>query len=89
MCSSSKDDDAKEKSRLLENSKAAVKRRDAENPSVAKLKTYLDGCDGHAIKDISPQFIENVNNVLEKYQNNNYVLSHLYSIVSESSCKSN
>lgn len=60
-----------------------MNRRVAASPSVAKIQAYLHGSDGHSIKDMSPQFIENVNNVLEKYQNNNYVLFHLYSIVSE------
>lgn len=57
--------------------------RNAENPNAAKIQTYLHGSDGHSIKDISPRFIENVNNVLEKYTDNSFVLDQLTFIVSE------
>lgn len=80
MCSSSKDDSDEERSRFVEIIRDGVRMRNAKNPSAAKIQAYLQG---HAIKDISPQFIENVNNVLEKYQNNNFVLLQLTRIVSE------
>lgn len=83
MYSTSTDEESKEKLKFLEQVRDAVKRKNAEMPSVAKIQAYLNGSDGHVIKDMSPQFIENVNNVLEKFQNNNYVVYHLYAIVSE------
>lgn len=55
--------------------------RKSEISDAVKIQTYLNG--SVAIKNISPQFIENVNIVLEKYQDNIYVMAMLTDIVSE------
>lgn len=83
MCSSSEVGKASDKLSpdIIEQAKAYVKRRDSNNPNAAKIRVYLHGND--SIKDISPQFVENVNNVLEKYENNTFVLYTLSNMVSE------
>lgn len=42
---------------------------------------YLNG--SYAIKDISPQFVEDVQLILEKFDNNTYVTSKILAVVSD------
>lgn len=83
MCSGQKDESNEdEKFKLAAAIKAFYNRNgEPETSDIVKIKTYLNGSD--AIKDISPQFVENVNIVLEKYQDNILVMALLKSIVSE------
>lgn len=48
---------------------------------IVLIQNCLNGSD--AVKDISPQFVENVYNVLDKYQNNIFVANMLRDIVNE------
>lgn len=52
-----------------------------ETSDVVKIQAYLNGTD--AIKDVSPQFIENVKIAIDKYQDNILVMAMLKSVVSE------
>lgn len=52
-----------------------------QTSDVEKIQSYLNGSE--AIKDISPQFVENVNIILEKYENNTFVTLYMIGIVSE------
>ncbi|XP_037049880.1 uncharacterized protein LOC119084134 [Bradysia coprophila] len=53
--------------------------RQPETSDVVKIQGYLNGTD--AIKDISPQFTENVKIVIDKYQDNILVMTMMKSIM--------
>lgn len=68
--------------KMMEIHKAIFKENEnLETPDIVKIQRHLNGSD--AVKDVSPQFVENVNIVLEKYQNNTFVTYMIEGIVSE------
>lgn len=84
MCSCSKDESNADKENFA--LAAALKafyygNRQSEASYVEKIRAYLNGTD--AIKDISPQFVENVKIAIDKYQDNILVMGLLRSLVSE------
>lgn len=86
MCSCSKDESKEEDSNEQFKLAAALRRfyhgnKGLEVSDVEKIQTYLNGTD--AIKDVSPQFVENVKIAMDKYQDNILVMGILKSIVSE------
>lgn len=76
MCLSLKDENSKETPDIKADIEAHLYGND-----ILKIQNYLNGSD--AIKEISPQFVEDVNIVLEKYQNNTFVITVLKGVVSE------
>lgn len=56
-----------------------------ERYEIKELHTYLNGSD--AIKDLGPEFIADVQSILEKFPHNTYVIKHVMSLVSDSSSK--
>lgn len=82
MCSGANDESNDDESYKLAAALKAFYHRNSEPTNdILKIQSYLNGSD--AIKDISPQFASNVNIILEKYQNDIYVIPMLKSIVSE------
>lgn len=83
MCSGANDESNEEENYKLAATLKAFYHRNSEptTSDILKIQSYLNGSD--AIKDISPQFATNVNIILEKYQNDIYVIPMLKSIVSE------
>lgn len=57
-----------------------TKREYLKYNKISDLDTYLDGND--ALKDINPEFIEDVKFILEKFDDNLYVTGHMLTMVS-------